>query len=104
MKFWMIVNIAELLDVPEGHDAFHRISADLLPEKRAPRILYRVKEEAIDEMLRLQQEYTDQLFVLVESVARCEPYLIPRKIFQVVGVLADTPQRQKSIKTARLPK
>ncbi|MFH1984144.1 MAG: hypothetical protein ABIL58_20075 [Pseudomonadota bacterium] len=77
MKFWMVFNYSLWLFTPEP-----------LPVYRAPRVIYDDKDDATDEMLRLQQAYPDQVFALLESVAQCEQYLIPHQIFHVVEVAA----------------
>jgi len=54
-----------------------------LPERVRPSFVHLERAAAEDELIRLQKAHGGE-FVLFESVARCEGYLIKSGVYQVV--------------------
>lgn len=77
-KFWMIVEVSDVIDAYGG---------ERIPKEKAPTFLHPNREQAERELLRLQQKgkFNGLEFVLMEAIAKVEL----RQVYVVEAIQED---------------
>jgi len=78
-KFWLIVNLRNV-------DVRCAPSSSVIPERDRPTRIIPTRDLAESELLRLQEKYQDQEFVLFESTAHAVPGTFERGIFFIENI------------------